>query len=286
MSRDKILTKYRKENYKTIHLKMLEDEEELSWKAKGLHTYLITRPDGWEFNYTDLIKRSSEGRTAVHNAIEELKEHGYLEIKQERDENSGKFSEVQWIVAQSPDMLENPPNADNPNTGNPISDNRNTSSNSSCSSNRKNSNNSVSDGSETNKDEEEQEKLQEIFDYWVRQKSTVSHRKFKESFKSAIRARLEDGFSVSELKEAISIYDKNNRATNTYWSYDAWSIKQFMSRDSGGHVETFLEKPKTYIEDGSNEFKFKNDNSSQKTKTVDGEEYVYNEEYGWIPKDD
>lgn len=127
-------------------------------------------------------------------------------------------------------------------------------------------NNKHIDNSEKNK------KLKEIFQHWVDQKSTVSHRKFKSSYKSAIQARLKDGFTVDEIKQAITNYDKNNRAANSYWSYDAWSLKQFLSRDSGGHVETFLEKPKTHLEDGSNEFKFHSD-----------EDDDYDEDWGFRP---
>lgn len=146
----------------------------------------------------------------------------------------------------------------------------------------------VKEDKESNKDiddSEEKEKLQEVFNHWVNQESTVTHRKFKDSYKSAIRARLKDGFDVDEIKEAITNYDLNNRAVNTYWSYSAWSLKQFLSRDSGGHVETFLEKPKEYIEDGDTEFKF-NDGEGTKTKVEDGKKYEYTEEWGWVPAEE
>lgn len=67
----------RNQRYTTINLTAVEDKT-LSWKAKGLHLYLLSRPDVWELRYTDLLNRSKDGKASVGLAVSELKKSGYL----------------------------------------------------------------------------------------------------------------------------------------------------------------------------------------------------------------
>ena len=39
---------------------------------------MLSRPDNWKINKTDLYKRATEGRDAIQNALNELKELEYL----------------------------------------------------------------------------------------------------------------------------------------------------------------------------------------------------------------
>ena len=62
------------EYYRTINLvAMLMDD--LSWKAKGLHYYIRTRPKGWKIWINDLINKSTDGETSVRAGIKELLEN-------------------------------------------------------------------------------------------------------------------------------------------------------------------------------------------------------------------
>lgn len=87
-------------NYKTIDLRPLYDDR-LSWQAKGLHTYLISRPKNWKTNKQDLINRSKNGRDAVTAMIKELKECGYLFIIQIPGNNKGLIETI-WITLSEP----------------------------------------------------------------------------------------------------------------------------------------------------------------------------------------
>ena len=71
--------KRKKNGFTQINNAVFENNE-LSYRAKGLLGYLLSRPDNWKFNKTDLVKRSTEGRDAVYTAIDELKIQGYLHI--------------------------------------------------------------------------------------------------------------------------------------------------------------------------------------------------------------
>lgn len=70
--------KNRENPYVMIHKGYLEDEN-LSFKAKGILTYLLSKPDNWKVIVGDLIKRSKDGEKAVRSGLNELKENGYLQ---------------------------------------------------------------------------------------------------------------------------------------------------------------------------------------------------------------
>ena len=74
-------------NYVILDKTFLEDDG-LTWKAKGILTYLLSRPDGWEVRVSDLVKHSQDGKTAVYSALKELKEAGYYQKVPVRDEKS------------------------------------------------------------------------------------------------------------------------------------------------------------------------------------------------------
>lgn len=104
------LTLQRRKLFKTINLESLHDPN-LSWKAKAIHIYLMSRPDGWKLNYSDLVSRSTEQRVSVKNALRELKDHGYLMIRPHQTAK-GKLSGSEWWVTESPGDL--PINAPKP----------------------------------------------------------------------------------------------------------------------------------------------------------------------------
>ncbi len=90
----------RKKHFKLLSLESLQDTR-LSWKAKAIHLYLMSRPEGWDVIHADLIARSIEGREAVNNGIKELKRLGYLNIESERDEQ-GTIKHWTWYATESP----------------------------------------------------------------------------------------------------------------------------------------------------------------------------------------
>jgi len=58
----------------------------LSWKAKGILTYLMSRPDGWEVSVADLVKRSVDGKASVRAGLKELRDAGHMRYTVSRDE--------------------------------------------------------------------------------------------------------------------------------------------------------------------------------------------------------
>jgi len=68
--------KRKKNNFVMIDNRVFENPN-ISWRAKGLLGYLLSRPDGWEVRVSDLVKRSIDGKTAIYSTLRELKKHGY-----------------------------------------------------------------------------------------------------------------------------------------------------------------------------------------------------------------
>ena len=79
------------------------DNPKLSFKAKGILTYLLSRPDGWEVNLIDLANRSTEGLSAIKSGVKELKEAGHLKHAGTRNEG-GQFGTVIWEVYEAPQV--------------------------------------------------------------------------------------------------------------------------------------------------------------------------------------
>lgn len=92
---------YKKENpFVMIDKRPLEDVR-LSWEAKGLHAYLMSKPDNWTVNVKHLIKQSRNGRDATYRIVNELILAGYIKRNQEQNED-GTFREIEYIVHELP----------------------------------------------------------------------------------------------------------------------------------------------------------------------------------------
>lgn len=63
------------------------ENNRLSWKAKGILAYLLSRPDDWRVMVNDLVQRSTDGKAAIYSALVELEELGYLERALVREGN-------------------------------------------------------------------------------------------------------------------------------------------------------------------------------------------------------
>jgi len=73
-----------KENpYVMINKSAIQDEK-LSWKAKGLLSYLLSMPDDWQVYETELVKHSKDGRESTRSTIKELITAGYIERSKDR----------------------------------------------------------------------------------------------------------------------------------------------------------------------------------------------------------
>lgn len=84
----------------SLRQRVLEDER-LSFKARGVWAYLMTKPHDWRINYRHLMGVGPDGQRAILSALNELGEAGYLTRSQRRDEN-GKW-EWRYDIYERPD---------------------------------------------------------------------------------------------------------------------------------------------------------------------------------------
>lgn len=73
----------------------------LSWAARGVITYLFSKPDNWEVRVDDLVGQGNLGRDAIYKILMELQQSSYIHRHKERrpDGTIGR-----WVI----DVYETP----------------------------------------------------------------------------------------------------------------------------------------------------------------------------------
>lgn len=75
----------------------------ISLEARGLLTYLLSKPDSWAVVVTWLQNEMGVGREKLNRIIRELENAGYIETRVVRSD--GKFAEYERIVHESPTVV-------------------------------------------------------------------------------------------------------------------------------------------------------------------------------------
>lgn len=73
----------------------------LSWKAKGLLTYLLSLPDDWKIYEEEISKHAKDGKDSLKSAIKELITNGYIERERIRN-SSGQLKGYAYCVYEVP----------------------------------------------------------------------------------------------------------------------------------------------------------------------------------------
>ena len=95
------------------HLK----DRSLTYKAKGLLSFMLSLPSDWDYSLKGLCAISKESRDGIRSILKELQEHHYLEIEKTRGDK-GYFEynyliyEIQHFINR--EMIKNTPDTENP----------------------------------------------------------------------------------------------------------------------------------------------------------------------------
>ena len=102
--------------------------KELTLKAKGLLSQMLSLPENWDYTLAGLSHINKESIDAIRTAIWELEKAGYITRAQGRDEK-GKMTAITYTIYEQPisPVPKNPtsdkPILENPTTDNPTSEN-------------------------------------------------------------------------------------------------------------------------------------------------------------------
>lgn len=209
-------------------------DKRLSWKAKGIMAFMLSKPDDWTFYLDEIASHSTDGMSSFRSGFNELKKLGYVRRIRTQDEN-GKFK-WETIVYEHP-LTEKPhvekPYMENPQVEKPHVENRNL------------LNNDLTNNELTNNHEQY---ISMLFDYWLEQ-DIIQHKRMNQKMKSHTKARLKD-YSVDELRQAIKNYADILKDNKYYWTHK-WTYEEFMKPnnfirflDESEPKKNFLDKTK------------------------------------------
>ena len=93
--------------------------KELSLKAKGLLSQMLSLPEDWDYTLAGLSFINREKIDAIREAVKELERAGYIVRSRERDEK-GRLRGADYVIFEQP---QTPPVLDLPTLENPTLDN-------------------------------------------------------------------------------------------------------------------------------------------------------------------
>lgn len=83
-------------NFTIIENSLISDNS-ISWAAKGILIYLLSKPDGWKVYKSDIVKHSTNGIDSVKSIIKELRKAGYITLTRITDAK-GRVQEWRYDV--------------------------------------------------------------------------------------------------------------------------------------------------------------------------------------------
>ncbi len=107
-------------NYTVMSNEHLRNRD-LSLKAKGLLSQMLSLPEEWDYSLEGLSRINREGVDAIRTGVRELEEHGYLERRRLRD-GSGRLAGTEYVVHERAVARTSLPESDEPALGFPMQD--------------------------------------------------------------------------------------------------------------------------------------------------------------------
>ena len=242
-------------------------EKNMSFKAKGILSTMLSLPDDWDYTMEGLATLASDGIDSVRTTLKELERFGYVEIKRTRDDQ-GRLRGTEYVIHEKPilekPILENPtlekPILEKPILENPrqLNTNLNTKEPNTKESNTNGLNNILSGKPDDvsyspanklpNKTKKKNakthpEEVRQIIEYF----NHVCGTNYKHQSKATaemINARLNDGFTVDDFRIVI---DKKHIEWGNDSKYCKYLRPETLFRPS--HFESYLNqkdvKPET-----------------------------------------
>ena len=94
-----IIRVIKNDNYSVISNYHLQDKN-LSYKAKGLLSYMLSLPDSWNYSIKGLSRQSKESEKTIRTILKELELNEYLVIEKKQNAQ-GRFI-YEYFVYEKP----------------------------------------------------------------------------------------------------------------------------------------------------------------------------------------
>lgn len=231
----------------------------LSWKAKGILSYILSLPDDWKLYQKELKSHSTDGKTSTRSGFDELVTHGYITKHRERKED-GTFGEMIYTVRETPSIKTE---CGKPEIGlSEIGQQESTKYLSNKVLTKQNTNN-IDVADEVNK-------YKDIFEYYLTFDNLVSHQKYRTSYRKAMQKAERDlSLSAEEMKmiikrhsEVVELTKNSKNAVKVRTISELFGQKKYDSTilicedylDTGSYYKKFI-KNHERIKEGSSKDK-------------------------------
>ena len=118
----------------------------LSLKAKGLLSMMLSLPEDWNYTTRGLAKICKEGVDAIGAALRELEAAGYI-VRHKLRDRQGRISDTEYVIYEQPQLRK--PDTDSPDTENPYMDKPDTEKPAELNIEKSNTQKSITQGSST-----------------------------------------------------------------------------------------------------------------------------------------
>lgn len=216
-------------------------EKDMSLKAKGLLSLMLSLPEEWDYSELGLSKLSKDGVGSTAKALDELERFGYMRRTQCKDTN-GKFAGYEYDIFEKPQI--NLPYTENPFTEKSFTENCRQL-NTNILSNTPNKNNKPTNTKELNKEtiKEFPEVILRIFNYW-KSKEIFPREDLTEKKAKAIQKALKS-YSEEEITSSIDRYSSVIFDKSFYFN-TKWYIDTFMTQ--GNCLPNFTENGERWLQ--------------------------------------
>ena len=229
------------------------NDRDLSLKAKGLMSVMLSLPDDWDYSINGLVAICKENETSIKSALNELKDYGYLVVAkklpnetitgrieyeyilhEQKQEVEKQEVEKQEVEKQGVEILgvekQGVENHTQLNTNISITKKQNT------------------NILKTN--------IYTIFDYW-NSKNIIKHQKLTPIIEKQILKAIKE-YGIDNVKEYIDRYAKVLQ-DSTYYFSTKWTLVEFLKQSNG--ISTFTDEGSKWLNYNSRNSKCKSSSS-------------------------
>lgn len=219
----------------TSHLR----DKNMSFKAKGLLSVMLSLPEEWDYSMNGLVAISKENLTAVRNTLQELEELGYL-IRERKQNEKGQY-DYEYHIYETPNT--ETPQLEKPYAGNLYTDNPHTDEPIQSITNKLNTNKSITNElNKENKKKESKGSFDRIIEAYTEDEKIIDLLQEWLKVRKAKRAAMTDRAVKMNIEKLDELAAKSKMTVNEYLSEvicRGWAafyeIKNYGSNNQGGY---------------------------------------------------